>query len=472
MNLLGMLMLVLFEARAASPSLQLEPCRLPQVDESLRCGTLPVPEDWSRPAGRKIGLRVVVVPALKPDPARPPLFELAGGPGMAATGAAPFYATAGRVHREKRDVVLVDQRGTGESRPLRCPELERAHPLRRMYPLDEVRRCRAALPREADLRQYTTEAAAADLEAVRAALGYARIDLWALSYGTRLARAYVRRFPDRVHAVVLVGTVGDDKKLPLWHARGAQDVLDKLLGQCASDAPCAGAFPALRDEWSRLLKRVETHPPMVDVETAEGKKSLRITRGPFEEALRSQLANTLGQRRLPFLIHEMSAGNFRPVLKGLSPGGSAPGLAEGLYLSLTCAEDTLRITAAERAAAAAGTFLGTYRVDEQTAACREWGVATVTTPGPAPDPPNVPVLFFAGGMDYVTPAAWAEEIVRQYPRGRVVTLPNLGHFPDGLTNMECFDSVTADFFARGDAAGIDLSCLASMQPPPFVLAEP
>jgi pimeloyl-ACP methyl ester carboxylesterase len=470
--MLPLTLLVVLAAGTAPPPLGLASCRLPGVEETLRCGSLSVPEDWSRPAGRKITLRVVVVPALKLDPARPPLFELAGGPGIAAAGAASFYATAGRVHREKRDVVLVDQRGTGESGPLHCPELERGHPLQQMYPLDEVRRCRAALLRVADLGQYTTEASVADLEAVRAALGYARIDLWALSYGTRLARAYVRRFPDRVHAAVLVGTVGDDKKLPLWHARGAQDVFDKLLAQCASDAPCAGAFPEIRDEWSRLLKRLETQPVMVDVETAKGKKPVQIARGPFDEALRSQLANTVGQRRVPFLIHEMSAGNFRPFLKGLSPGGSAPGLAEGLYLSVACAEDTPWIGAAERAAATAGTFLGTYRIDEQAAACREWGVAKVTAPGPAPDPPKVPVLLLAGGMDYVTPAAWAEEIVHQYPRGRVVTFPNLGHFPDGLTNMECFDYITAEFFARGDAAGLDLSCQASMQPPPFVLAEP
>src|SRR6185436_19127767 len=119
---------------ASAPTLRLESCRVPQVEEPLRCGNLLVPEDRSRPGGRKIGLHVVVVPALHLDPARPPLFDLAGGPGIAGSSAASFYATDGRIHREQRDVVLVDQRGTGESNPLHCEELERRHALQRMYP--------------------------------------------------------------------------------------------------------------------------------------------------------------------------------------------------------------------------------------------------------------------------------------------------------------------------------------------------
>jgi pimeloyl-ACP methyl ester carboxylesterase len=467
----SMAVVLLLAGCAAPRPLQLEPCRVPEVEETLRCGSLAVPEDWSRPEGRKITLNVLVIPALQPDPARPPLFELAGGPGMAAAGAASFYTTAGRLHREKRDVVLVDQRGTGGSGALRCADLERRHPLLSMYPLPEVRRCRESLQGGADLSQYTTEASAADLEAVRAALGYPRLDLWALSYGTRLARAYMRRHPERVHAAVLVGTVGDDKKLPLWHARGAQDVVDRVFEQCAHDAPCARAFPGLQHEWARLLRRLDEQPVTVEVETASGKAPMRITRGPFDEALRSLLVTTAGQRRLPFLVHEMSSGRFGPFLKSLTPGGAAPGLAEGLYLSVTCAEDTQWISSEEREHATRRTFLGTYRVDEQAGACREWGVPKMRGPAGAPSSSDVPVLFFAGGLDYVTPPGWTTEVVKQFSRGRVVSVPDLGHFPDGLSHMECLDNITAEFFARGDARDVDVACVSTMLPPPFLLAE-
>jgi hypothetical protein len=180
--------LLLLGSAASLPAapLDLRPCRVDGVAEELRCAELSVPEDWAKPGGRRIALHIVVVPALRPDPSLAPLFDLDGGPGMNVTQAAPFYATDGKAYRERRAVVLVDQRGTGRSSPLRCPQIEGASPLERMYPPEAVRRCREALTAQADLAQYTTAAAARDLDAVREALGAPRIDLSAISYGTRL----------------------------------------------------------------------------------------------------------------------------------------------------------------------------------------------------------------------------------------------------------------------------------------------
>src|SRR5262249_14203289 len=196
--------------------------------------------------GRKIKLHLVVLPALEERPRAIPLFDVAGGPGVPSSGAAGFYATDGKVHRRHRDVVLLDQRGTGESSPLRCPELELPDPGTSMYPPDAVRRCRRTLEKHADLAQYTTANAAADLDAVRAALGYDQIDLFGLSYGSRLSLEYIRRYPARVHAAILIGTVADGKKLPLWHARNAQVVLDRIFEECGADRACHAAFPNVR----------------------------------------------------------------------------------------------------------------------------------------------------------------------------------------------------------------------------------
>lgn len=454
-------------ALAAEAHLVLAPCRVPGVDETLRCGDLTVPENPRETGGRAIPIHVVVLPALDPKAhGDPPLFDLAGGPGVAGSSSAPFYATDGRMHRKTRDVVLVDQRGTGGSNPLHCEELEHAYLRDDMYPADMVARCRASLKERADLSQYTTQNAAEDLDRVRAALRASKIDIIGLSYGTRLALAYVRRHPTRVRAAALIGTVGDDKKLPLWHARYAQVVMDRLLADCASDPACRGAFPDVAKEWRNVLSTLEAGPITVKPAT-QGGVPVVVRRGLFGEAFRNLLVSTGSQLRVPRHIHEMNAGDWGPFLRSVLPK-SAP-IAEGLYLSTTCAEDTLRITPREREEATAGTFLGTYRVDQQTAACKVWDVPSTELPQAIHDP-DVPVLFLAGSMDYVTPASWAREIAAGFRRARVVEIPAMGHFPDGLEKMACLDEMIAAFFAKGDAPGVDTSCVAGMKRPPFVLA--
>lgn len=181
----------------------LTPCRPAGVNESVLCGTVTVPESRAVADGRTIALNVVVLPSLSKEK-KEPLFELAGGPGIAATSSAALYASELRAYRQHRDVVLVDQRGTGKSNGLHCRDDE-SRRTGEMYPRGYVERCRDELQRNADLAAYTTDAAADDLDAVRAALGYDRIHLLGLSYGTRLALVYARRHPDGVASLVLAG---------------------------------------------------------------------------------------------------------------------------------------------------------------------------------------------------------------------------------------------------------------------------
>src|SRR4051812_38177409 len=197
------------------PSLDLAPCPADGALKGAWCGSLTAAEDPAHPEGRKIPIRVVVVRALSPAPGAVPLFHLDGGPGVAASGAADFYLGPGSEYHRTRDVVLVDQRGTGGSNPLHCPALERRSPLDDYEPVELVAECRRELETRADLAMYSTEQAAADLDRVRAALGYDRVDLWALSYGTRLAQVYMKHFGARVHAGVLVGFAPLDYKAPL-----------------------------------------------------------------------------------------------------------------------------------------------------------------------------------------------------------------------------------------------------------------
>jgi pimeloyl-ACP methyl ester carboxylesterase len=433
-------------APAAAPTSDapLEPCTLPGSTEPLRCARIAVPEDRSKPAGRRIELRVVIIPAIKPDPAMAPLYDLAGGPGLAATLGADFYLTAGQAHRQWRDIVLVDQRGTGGSAPLGCQELAGTGTT---YPDAAVRTCRERLAKRADLSRYTTADTVADLRAVRAVLGHGKVDLLGISYGTRLALAWIAAEPDAIRSAVLVGTVPEDARPPLWHARHAQDTLDAVFADCRADAKCAAAYPTLADTWQTLLDR-----PDFD--------------GAARERMRSSMVATPGLRSLPSRITQMAADGPSPA----SPTAGPPA-ADGLYLSVTCAEDVPWIEPTERDAATRGTFLGTYRIDRQAAACSIWNVPArkVAYPQEASD---VPVLFIAGERDYVTPVAWAESVASRFPRSRVMSIPHLGHFPDGLSGMECIDTMVLAFAANPDPGAVPIACVSSMQPEAFAAGKP
>lgn len=448
-------------AQPPAPKLELASCAIPGTDESARCGMLEVPENWDRPDGRRIALKVMVIPALEPKGAAP-LFDLAGGPGVAATIGADFYATAGRATRQARDVVLLDQRGTGESAPLRCAKLEAAPPVARMYPPEDVRSCRDQLAVSHDLTQYTTEAAVRDIEAVRSALGAERIDLFGISYGTKLAQAYIRAYPERVRAAAFLGTVPIDLRTPLFHAASSEQTLRDIFADCAADAACAAAYPRLADDWQAMLARFDHGP----VSMQFGESALKVARGPFAESLRATMTTDTGQRRLPSIVHAAAAGDFAPFTAAVGPGGSSP-IAEGLYLSIECSESAPRIAEAEIADKTAGTFLGRYRVDEQLDACRHWPSRELAEAFFAPAKADVPALFLAGGRDHVAPASYAAAVASGFPKSRIVLIEEMPHFPVGMTNLECLDTMMLAFYEAADASAIDITCAASMKAPPF-----
>jgi len=448
-------------AESAGTDLELAQCPVAGATGTALCGTLDVPEDWDRPGGRRIPLRIMVIPALEPDGSAP-LFDLAGGPGAAATAGADFYLGDGRAMRQHRDVVLVDQRGTGSSAPLRCPALESASPLTRMFPPEAVARCRQALEPRHDLTRFTTAAAARDLEAVRVAIGAERIDLFGLSYGTKLAQAYIRAYPGRVRAAAFLGTVPMDMRTPLEHAASAELTLRDIFADCAADAGCAAAHPRLADDWKSVLARFDAGP--VPMESAGS--VIQVEKGPFAETLRAAMTTDAGQRRIPAAIHAAARGDFGPFLGLIRPGGG-PSIAEGLYLSLECSEGALRIADAEIPASTAGTFLGRYRVDEQLGACRDWPRREVDPAFFAPVRSDVPALFLAGGRDHVTPLRYARAVAAGFPASRIVVIEEMPHFPVAMVNLECLDAMLLAFYAAGDASAVDTACVAAMKAPPF-----
>src|SRR5580693_5750495 len=231
-----------------SPRVELSSCRLAGVADDARCGVVEVFEDRAARSGRKIGIHLAVLPAKGPRREPDPIVVIPGGPGQDAVASARIFADLFAPARATRDLVLIDQRGTGASNPLNCKlpgsnEDPQGY-LGDLIPLDAVRRCLQTLP--ADPALYTTPIAMEDLDEVRQALGYDRINLYGASYGTRAALVYMRAHPEHVRSAMLSGLVPTDMKIPLYQARDAQRAMDLLLDDCEADPACSRAFPGIR----------------------------------------------------------------------------------------------------------------------------------------------------------------------------------------------------------------------------------
>ena len=437
-------------------TIALEPCTSIPNRPTLQCAKLVVPENWAKSTGRNFALNIVVIPAAGPV-TQVPLYDFPGGPGIAETNSADFWLTAGSLYRAHRDIVLIDQRGTGGSHPLNCT-LPFSDLSRGTMPTDAVEQCRANLSKAADLAQYSTDAAVRDVEAVRVALHHERIDVSGLSYGTRYAQAYVLAHPERVHAMALIGTVPPDMRLPQEFADDAQRVVNRVLDECERDPPCNKAFSLLRREWNTLTRRLRGTTTQLGDRT--------INAGGFWEAFRGRLVTTENQRQLPWLIHALAGRRPDPAL-ALLRSEDTPGFANGLFLSVECPEDTLHLSATERQRNGAHTFLGNYRVEQQYAACKTWGVAARQSAYRKTKPLPIPTLFVVGELDYVTPPEATARARRSWPNSQVIRIPDLGHFPSGLDHMECMDQIIDAFFEAGSATGLDTSCLRNMHAPGF-----
>ncbi len=450
---------------------KLKPCRLTGIDEELFCGKLTVFENRETHAGRTIDLNIVVLPAFDQETKAEPVFDLAGGPGASSTDAAEFYAGPGKEYRRRHDVVCVDQRGTGKSNRLAIPrEKTASYYLSEMFPIDYVKEMRHALEQRADLTKYTTSIAMDDLDDVRAWLGYERISLFGTSYGTRTALVYMRQHPEHVRSAILLGVAPTDLKIPLHHAETAARAMDFLLGKCEQDARCNAAFPQIRDDWNSALAQLQKQPARVEYSPRDkaAPTTVEIQRGVFAEKIRSWMYDRDKAARIPLIVHHAAGGDFAPFLQQAIAPSIPDFIADGMYLSVTCAEDVPFINPEEAAKLTAGNPFGNYRVFQQTRACGMWPRGEIPTDFLQPVHSHAPVLIFSGNMDPVTPPKYGEEVARHLPNSRHVVIPEAGHGVDGLTDPGCIDRIAIEFLDKDDAKNLDMSCVERMAPPPFV----
>jgi pimeloyl-ACP methyl ester carboxylesterase len=460
--------------------MRLEPCEVPGASEGAkekaRCGTYEVFENRAAKSGRKIKLNVVVFPATGQNVAADPLFYIPGGPGSSATEDAPYIAQAYAKTRERRDLVFVDQRGTGGSNPLNCdlfdPRDAQSY-LGAYFPPEDVRKCRAALELKADLRLYTTPVAMDDLDEVRAALGYERINITGGSYGTRAAQVYLKRHGGHVRTLVLQGVSPTGQLMPRDFPQHTERALNGVLDECADDEKCHAAFPELRAEVKAVLARLMRGPVAVDVTHPQTGESTRVTlsRDLAGEAVRYMLYQPGYAIRIPLFIHAAAQGNFAPLAESalfyrqqIVATGS-----NGMYLSVTCAEDLPWIKPGEGERNAANTFLGDYRLRQQRAACALWPRGEVPKGYSEPVRSDVPALILTGQWDPVTPPAYGEAAASHLTNGLHLVVPHGGHGFGGLEGLDCVQNLINDFVERGTAKGLDASCLQGIRRKGFPL---
>jgi pimeloyl-ACP methyl ester carboxylesterase len=433
----------------------LTPCLIAGVHEVAQCGTILVYENRTTRSGRRIPLRVVVLPARQNPAGRDPVVFLTGGPGMAATGDADFAARIfARLH-DHRDIVLVDQRGTGHSMPLECHLYDDGSLqsyVSPMFPVERVRACRRALEPVADLTQYTTARAADDLADVLATLGYAKANIVGISYGSRAALVFLRRHPERTRTVVVQAVLPPDKIAMAASARGATLALDSAIAVCAKIPACQRSAPSPRRDIDTLLARLRASPATVTLWNWRRLRheTVTITARSFAERVFFMLyAPGMARSILP-LIHEAAHGDWAPFARAViaQSRSQRSGRSIGMMLSVLCTDDAPRLAGADTARLAVGNPLGFPVAYELLAACAEWprGLPGDTTPVVS----SVPVLLLSGARDPVTPPDWADSAAATLSRSVRLVDSAAGH---GMMTA-ALDTVVANFiiYQHGVAA--------------------
>jgi pimeloyl-ACP methyl ester carboxylesterase len=448
------------------------PCTLaPQFGQAsveAQCGTLDVAEDPATPQGRRIALDIAwIAPSEDAEVAPDPVFMLAGGPGQSATETYPQVAPAFRDVLRHRNVILVDQRGTGGSNPLKC---ESAAKLADGAGVDEVAaataRCRDALSKHADLRFYTTTDAVGDLEAVRKALGVAKIDLLGISYGTRVAQQYAMRHPGSTRTIVLDSVAPNTLMLGNEFAANLEHALDLQFARCDQAPACATALGHPRAQLDALMAKLRSDAPRVryrDAATGEAKEDT-LDADAVAGLMRMYAYVPLLSSVLPLQLHEAAQGRYEGLMAlsrmlGDSIGGQ---MAMGMQLSVICSEDAAGLTSDP---SMEGTLLGNQFSGFLGAQCATWPKGKVPADFHDPLRSSVPALVLEGEFDPVTPPRYGEDVVKTLPNGRLFVLKGQGH---NVIGAGCMPKLFARFIETADAKALDGKCLDTLgYVPPF-----
>ncbi len=444
----------------------LQSCSVPGVKRSTRCGRTKVLENPVLPGSRKLEIHFAVIPAAKGHARPDPIVPLLGGPGESAIDAAEWSVHRLEPMLNDRDLLLVDQRGTGQSGALRChffsPD-DPAESLQNVFPPARVESCAKDLAKHADLTQYSYQRFADDLEKVRRTLGYGKLNLFAGSYGTRAAQVFVRAYPSSVRTIYLGSVVPIDIAIPLPDAKAAQSTMQRTFAACESDASCRSAFPHIRDEFSLIMERLASGRVFVQVPGHAG--TVALSQGRVAEWFRSLLYRPSSAARLPWLIDQANKGDWGPIVNGILEDArdGDNDLSLGLLLSITCSDDVPFVREEEVGAATRNTFLGDWRLRQQQAACKVWPHSVAPASDRQPIHTQIPTMFVSGDSDGGTPLWFTEQAAPGFQNRIEVIMNNRGH----TEWAPCIVTLYERFLNQGSISGLDASACSHFSRPPF-----
>jgi pimeloyl-ACP methyl ester carboxylesterase len=457
------------------------PCPFtPSAGLTVQCGFVQVPEDRTLPEGHVVRLAVAIFRS--PVPAtRPPVFFLGGGPGSfvladfgpRVSGSLAQDLTAGR------DFVMFDQRGVGFSQPsLYCQELVThkyatitSNPSRVQAIENHVAAafaCRDRLTGAGiDLADYNTPASAADVNDIRVALDYGPINVWGLSYGTRLALAVERDFPEAVHSLVLDSAMPPQVNQLVDQAANAERAFRVLFDGCDANAACSAAYPNLEAHFYELVAQLNTTPVTYGAQHPRTGVvyNVVLTGDRLVETLNAALVQAFLIPLVPFVIESVRAGDFTLMSQATSLLSFDDSHSTGMFYSVSCADDASRTSLQQVLAAQRNVrpeiAHALYR-DSRLRICAGWGASQPQPAAGTPVVSDVPTLILAGEYDPLTPPQYATIAGRTLRNSRSFVFPAVGHNVQRST--PCAHSMMIDFLAAPTSAP-DAGCIVGMGPP-------
>ncbi len=457
--------------------LSFEKCELPVVGirpsnpVNAECTTLKAPEAPDGQGGRQIELAIALVPSRSPKPLPDPVFILAGGPGQAAREVWRGMAGSFREVLAERNVILLDQRGTGASNRLDCPLPTDSDPLAvdvdTALAAQLARDCVAQAQDTHDVRWYSTEDAALDLDRVRAAIGAEQVNLVGVSYGTRMGQIYAKRYPARVRTLLLDSAVPNELMLGSEHAINLEDTLKRQLDRCKDDAECGKRFGDPYATLKSLAEQLRAQPRMVaarDPRTGETAER-PLSANTLAVVARMYMYSGETAALLPLILAEAQAGRFEPLMSqgAMMSDDLGSQIANGMQWSVMCAEDVPGFTPRPQDD---GLMLRQDLVSMAIAWCSAWPTREIPADFHAPMSGDTPVLVMSGEFDPVTPPRYGDQVVKNLPNGRHLIVPGQGH---SVLGRGCGPKLLTQFIKDADAKKLDADCLKQQTPAPFFL---
>ncbi|MFK8017815.1 MAG: alpha/beta hydrolase [Gammaproteobacteria bacterium] len=459
---------------ATETTIELEACRLAAgtARRAVRgeCGTLTVPLDYDQPDGPTVTLSVARVKALKRKAQDVAITVIAGGPGQSSLDFYAGYNPAFQRMREEYDIILVDQRGTGDSHPLTCKMPEQT--IGGLWTAEQTtqvtRECLDEI--DIDTRFFTTSVAVRDLDTLRAAMGYRQLSLYGISYGTRVAQHYLRRYPGSTHSVILDGVVPVDEALGPDISLLAQQALQSAFARCDVEPGCAEAFPDLAARFSTMMQSLREQPVEVTLNHPVTARLETITVGHLDLAGAIRLLSYAPQTvaLLPLMIHEATNGNYVPLAaQALTVTRDLlDSMAYGMHNAVVCAEDAPFFTA-DAAQGLDQTYLGGDMVDSLNAVCDVWPTGVMDEDFKQVFASEVPVLILSGEADPITPPAYGERAARYLGNALHLVGRGQGH---GQAAIGCMPKLMGDFVRERRFDTLDKACFDKQGPSPFFIS--